>query len=61
MQTDDTGRRQVAVDEYKLYKKDNRYYFSKEKKDGYSLVFKVPEGKVVKYDKHGTPRLMNED
>ena len=61
VQTDDTGRRQVAVDEYKLYKKDNRYYFSKEKKDGYSLVFKVPEGKVVKYDKHGTPRLMNED
>ncbi|MGB1586161.1 MAG: TIM barrel protein [Thermoplasmatota archaeon] len=61
IQTDDTGRRQVSVDEYKLYKKDNRYYFSKEKKPDFSLVFKVPEGKMVKYDKHGTPRLMNED
>ncbi len=61
VQTDDTGRRQVSVDEYKLYKKDNRYYFSKEKKPDYSLVFKIPDGKMVKYDKYATPRLVNEE
>ena len=51
----------MTVDEYKLYKKDNRYYFSKEKKPDYSLVFKVPDGKMVKYDKYATPRLVNEE
>ncbi len=57
IQSDDTGRRQVTVDEYKLYKKGNRYYFMKEKKEGFSLVFKVPEEKEVRYNKNGVPIL----
>lgn len=60
IQTDDTGRRQVQVDDYKLYQKEGRYYFMKEKKAGFSLVFKVPEGKEVGYNQNGIPLLRNE-
>lgn len=56
-QTDETGRRQVVVDDYKLYKKEGRFYFMKEKKEGFSLVFKVPEDKAVAYNKNGVPLL----
>ncbi len=38
----------------------NRFYFMKEKKQGYSLVFKVPDGKEVAYNKHGVPLLRAE-
>lgn len=71
-QSDDSGRRQVQVprayprgeeperpEVYRLYKKDDRYYFSKEKKDGFSLVFKVPDGKEVAYNRNGVPLLRN--
>lgn len=57
VQTDDSGRRQVAWGDYKLYKKGNRFQFMKAKKDGYSLVFKVPEGKVVEPNHQGVPML----
>ncbi len=57
VQSDDTGRRQVTVDDYKLYKKENRFYFMKEKKEGFSLVFKVPDDKEVRYNKNGVPLL----
>lgn len=50
-------RRQVQVDEYKLWKKDERYVFAKDKKDGYAIVFKVPDGKEVRYTKVGLPVL----
>jgi deoxyribonuclease-4 len=50
-------RRQVQVDDYKLWKKDERYVFMKEKKDGYAIVFKVPDGKEVRYTKAGLPVL----
>jgi hypothetical protein len=56
-QSDESGRRQVLVDEYKLYKKENRYYFMKEKKAGFSLVFKVPDDKMVAYNKNAVPLL----
>ncbi len=59
LQSDDTGRRQVQVDDYKLYQKDGRYYFMKEKKAGFSLVFKVPEDKEVGYNQNGVPLLRN--
>jgi deoxyribonuclease-4 len=52
-------RRQVQVDDYKLWKKDERYLFAKDKKDGYAIVFKVPDGKEVRYNKAGTPILKN--
>ncbi len=72
-QTDDAGRKQVSVPRvygigqepsetpeiYKLYKKDERFYFSKTKKEGFSLVFKVPEGKEVAYNRNGVPLLRN--
>jgi deoxyribonuclease-4 len=57
MQTDDSGRRQVSWGDYKLYKKGNRFQFMKAKKDEYSLVFKVPEGKVVEPNHQGVPML----
>lgn len=50
-------RRQVQVDEYKLWKTGDRYVFAKDKKDGYAIVFKVPDGKEVRYTKAGTPVL----
>jgi deoxyribonuclease-4 len=52
-------RRQVQVDDYKLWKKDERYVFMKEKKDGYSIIYKVPDGKEVRYTKAGSPVLRN--
>jgi deoxyribonuclease-4 len=52
-------RRQVQVDDYKLWKKDERYVFMKDKKDGYAIVFKVPDGKEVRYSKAGLPILKN--
>ncbi|MEA3166387.1 MAG: hypothetical protein QOJ26_1259, partial [Thermoplasmata archaeon] len=52
-------RRQVQVDDFKLWKKDERYAFLKEKKDGYAIVFKVPDGKEVRYSKAGLPILKN--
>jgi endonuclease IV len=55
VQTDDSGRRQVQADDYKLYRKDNRFYFMKEKKDGFSLVFRVPDDKEVVYGANGVP------
>jgi deoxyribonuclease-4 len=48
-------RQQVQVDEYRLWKKDERYIFMKEKKDGYTAIFKVPDGKEVRYNKEGRP------
>jgi deoxyribonuclease-4 len=50
-------RRQVQVDDYKLWKKDEKYVFAKEKKDGMSAVFKVPDGRQVRYDKQARPLL----
>jgi deoxyribonuclease-4 len=50
-------RRQVQVDDYKLWKKDEKYVFAKEKKDGMSPIFKVPEGRQVRYDKQSRPLL----
>jgi len=69
VQSDDSGRRQVVVadptgeNEYRLYKKNNRFYFMKEKKDGFSIVFKVPDDKEVAYNKNGIPilRTRNEE
>ncbi len=72
-QSDDEGRKQVSApraygpdqevpaepEVYKLYKRDDRYYFSKTKKDGFSLVFKVPDGKEVAYNRNGVPLLRN--
>ncbi len=55
LQTDDSGRRQVQVDDYKLYKKDGRFYFMKEKKEGFSLIFKVPDDREIAYNKAGIP------
>ncbi|MGB0652584.1 MAG: TIM barrel protein [Thermoplasmatota archaeon] len=55
IQSDETGRRQVQVDEYKLYKKEGRFYFMKEKKEGFSLIFKVPADREVAYNKAGVP------
>ena len=52
-------RRQVQVDDYKLWKKDERYVFMKDKKDGYAIVFKVPDGREVRYTKAGLPILKN--
>jgi len=70
VESDDSGRRQVQVNRwfekenepaepevYKLYKKDNRFYFSREKKDGYAIIFKVPQDKEVAYNKNGIPLL----
>ncbi|HUR60837.1 MAG TPA: TIM barrel protein [Candidatus Thermoplasmatota archaeon] len=54
-------RRQVQVDDYKLWKKDEKYVFAKEKKDGMSAVFKVPDGKQVRYDKQSRPLLKTLD
>ena len=57
-------RRQVEVDAlddggkgetYYLWKKEERYLFAKEKKDGYAAIFKVPDDKEVKYSKRGVP------
>jgi len=59
IQSDDTGRRQVQVDEYKLYQKDGRFYFMKEKKKDFSLVFKVADDKEVAYNQNGIPLLRN--
>ncbi|MGB1697791.1 MAG: TIM barrel protein [Thermoplasmatota archaeon] len=59
LQSDDSGRRQVQVDEYKLYKKENRFYFMKAKKEGFNLVFKVPEGKEIVYNKNNIPLIRN--
>ncbi|HET6398723.1 MAG TPA: TIM barrel protein [Candidatus Thermoplasmatota archaeon] len=56
-QTKGDKRVQVQVDDWKLWKKDDKYVFAKEKKDGASAVFKVPEGKQVRYDKQGRPIL----
>ena len=50
-------RRQVQVDDYKLWKKDEKYVFAKEKKDGMSPIFKVPDGRHVRYDKQSRPLL----
>ncbi|HUR64091.1 MAG TPA: TIM barrel protein, partial [Candidatus Thermoplasmatota archaeon] len=50
-------RRQVQVDDYKLWKKDDKYVFAKEKKDGMNAVFKVPDGRQVRYDKQARPLL----
>jgi deoxyribonuclease-4 len=50
-------RRQVQVDDYKLWKKEDKYLFAKEKKDGMAAVFKVPDGKQVRYDKQARPLL----
>ncbi len=57
IQSDDSGRRQVQVDDYKLYRQGNRFVFMKQKKDGYSVVFKVPDDKVVEYSHQGVPLL----
>lgn len=50
-------RVQVQVDEYKLWKKDERFLFAKDKKDGYTAIFKVPDGKHVRYNKQKVPVL----
>ncbi|MEA3203469.1 MAG: deoxyribonuclease [Thermoplasmata archaeon] len=50
-------RRQVQVDDYRLWKKDEKYVFAKEKKEGMSPIFKVPEGRQVRYDKQSRPLL----
>lgn len=56
-------RRQVAVKdvtgeaEYRLYQKEGRFYFMKAKKEGFSMIFKVPDGKEVRYNKNGVPIL----
>jgi hypothetical protein len=59
-------RRQVEVDSYGkdpqtflLFKKDERYVFLKEKKEGHAAIFKVPDGKEVRYNKQGLPVLRN--
>jgi deoxyribonuclease IV len=57
LQSTAKARRQVQVDDFKLWKKEDRYYFTKEKKDGYAAVFKVPEGREVRYSKAGLPIL----
>lgn len=59
VQSDDSGRRQVQVDEYRLYRKENRYFFMKEKKEGFSLVFKVPDDKEIAYNRNGIPIIRN--
>jgi deoxyribonuclease-4 len=50
-------RVQVQVDDYKLWKKGDKYLFSKDKKDGMAAVFKVPDGRQVRYDKQARPIL----
>ena len=40
-----------------VWRKDEKYVFSKEKKDGMAAVFKVPDGKQVRYDKQARPLL----
>ncbi|HLF16052.1 MAG TPA: TIM barrel protein [Candidatus Thermoplasmatota archaeon] len=61
-------RRQVEVSAYAegdekgepyfLFKtKDDEYRFLREKKEGWSAVFKVPDGKRVRYSKQGLPTL----
>jgi len=50
-------RVQVQVDDYKLWKKDDKFVFAKEKKDGMSPIFKVPDGRHVRYDKQSRPHL----
>jgi deoxyribonuclease IV len=60
LQSTAKARRQVQVDEYKLWKHGERYHFTKEHKDGYAAVFKVPEGKEVRYNKQKVPVLRNE-
>ncbi len=52
-----TKRVQVQVDEYKLWKSGDRLVFMKDKKEGWNAVFKVPDGKLVRYDKAGRPIL----
>lgn len=60
-------RRQVTVkdvsgeSEYRLYQKDGRYYFMKAKKEGFSMIFKVPDGKEVRYNKNGVPILRSKE
>jgi hypothetical protein len=50
-------RQQVQVDEYKLWKKEERFVFMREKKEGYAAIFKVPDGKEVRYNKAKVPIL----
>jgi hypothetical protein len=57
LQSTPKARRQVQVDDYRLWRKDDRYYFTKEKREGYAAVFKVPEGREVRYSKAGLPIL----
>lgn len=59
-------RRQVEVDAlngdgkgdtYYLWKKEERYVFAKDKKDGFAAIFKVPDDREVRYSKKGIPIL----
>ncbi len=60
-QSSDKVRRQVQVDDYKLWKNaEGKYVFLKEKKEGCSPIFKVPDGKGVRYDKQKRPTLKDE-
>ena len=51
----------LALDDFKLWKKDERFAFMKEKKDGYTAIFKVPDGKEVRYNKAKVPILRAAD
>jgi len=42
---------------YFLWKKDDKYVFAKDKKDGYAAAFKVPDDREVRYSKKGLPVL----
>lgn len=60
-QSTSARRVQVQVDDYKLWKKDGRIQFFKDVKDkrkeGWSPMFKVPDGQEVRYDKQARPIL----
>ncbi len=61
VQSSDKAKRQVQVDDYKLWKNaEGKYIFLKEKKEGCAAVFKVPDGKSVRYDKQKRPILKDE-
>ncbi len=67
LQSTDKARRQVEAAAYQkegkgeayfLFKnKDDKFQFMTEKKDGWSAVFKVPDGRHVRYNKDGKPVL----
>lgn len=57
IQTTSDKRQQVQCAGYKLYKKGERFYFMKAKREGFNAVFKVPDGREVVLNKNGVPTI----